>query len=109
MRKPRLRRALLSVCWALLAGLAAAQHASAQAAQGTPPAPTTQSPSVPAPKRLEPKPDTRTHKPPPQPATAKQDELVVRQLELLMLLDMLKDYAMFEDEPKAAEKTSPKP
>lgn len=131
MPKPRLRRArgtlqphrppavergaidwralLLSVCTALCAARSSAQDASTPPAKGTAPAPATQAPSVPAPDRLAPKPDPHAHKPPPQPATPKQDELVLRQLELLMLLEMLKDYAMFEDEPKVSPKASPKP
>lgn len=103
------RAPLLGVCLALFAARSSAQDASRQPAKGTAPAPATQAPSVPAPQHVAPKPDTHAHKPPPQPATPKQDELVLRQLELLMLLDMLKDYAMFEEEPKGAPKTSPKP
>jgi hypothetical protein len=103
------RAPLLSVCVTLFAARSSAQDASRQPAKGTAPAPATQAPSVPAPERVAPKPDTFAHKPPAQPATPKQDELVLRQLELLMLLEMLKDYAMFEAEPKAAPKTSPKP
>jgi hypothetical protein len=99
-----------SVAVAILMLLAAARPApcSAQSAQqqASPPSAAAQAASAAKPPSPDPPRKTRA----PQPQTSKSgDDAVVRQLELLMLLEMMKDYALFYDDPKPAEKTRVKP
>lgn len=51
----------------------------------------------------------KTYVVPKQRAPSAEDEAVLRHLELLMLLDMMKDYELFHDDPQPREKTRAKP
>jgi hypothetical protein len=101
---PTTPRRLLGLIALLASGLP--QLAIAQ----TPPTPAPkQAPGPAPPKPPAPKPKTKqappqvSPKPPPAP-TPQDDEAILRNLELLMLLDMLKDYTLFYDDP-APKKT----
>jgi hypothetical protein len=110
---PRLRaRCNLLSGFALVAALSALLPAAGTAQSEPKP--------VPAPKRVAPKPTRSAPSPdpnahpktlpsPPQPKPSAEDELVVRRLELLILLDMMKDYALFYDDAQPSEKSPKKP
>jgi hypothetical protein len=78
----------------------AAQSAQPRPPQASPPPAAAQDAGPPQAARVPPK---------QQRKSASQDAAVLRQLELLMLLELMKDYALFYDDPEPAEKARAKP
>jgi hypothetical protein len=98
------------LAWSLSSALLPVRVA-AQDSSRSPPSAAAQNATTPKPT-VAPSPDATTHKAhvvPKQHAPTVEDEAVLRHLELLLLLDMMKDYELFHDDAKPREKAPTKP